>query len=732
MWTVDSKRGVGPVSTHAEGGSSLDDVPQATTAELFLGRSGREGANEDAAHRLLNLVPTPTRECRGGSFGIWEPGYALSPDTANWARQVRETDPNKPALTVGFVGATSAGKSWLVGKLQNEEGPRPSTMDLGDARAATLQSVTSDINLYADPRDGIYYIDFEGTYGTQPFYLSTKHVWEVVQRCADSGAWESKRRQALKASVQPAVAYLMCNVVVFLTREKLVCRRALEECEEFAWAANGRVTCALSPALVIIQNCSRPSEGCFDPEQCTAAFKQAHMRNGTAQWAKYFRSIDCFCVPDEFTFCKRSGFDGELVCSEVIASIKVTLRRRLQEDITSRLKVGVQLSQLQWFPALSTLCSIINDRESVEMSSIIIRAGANGSGIGDLKSALLDLIHPAANRGGLVDAPAFRGRIDAAIGIVARFLVLREMPDDDFERILDYLLALFPCGAMAPGEVERIDHSALPVVCGQSKLFHSHMHRSSTLVRTTGASWLQCWSEWFQGGITYAWSGEFICHSAVEDLYNIEHIRTAVLEQAEEYRVEKCLQGLAREVGPTWVLRACKSLRASSTEIRHDTSRLCMICMAQGVDPGAFWRMWLRPCSESLAVCSHCYEILEQFSMISDYTALRIPDDSCAVQEPLCSACTSAVGLKGGQCAQPMQIQSPRKANHRAHPCRCVLCTECAERAAEVWTGTPFCPACDAPFQWLADERALLGTGWRAVRPTTTMHHKACGICVSR
>ena len=66
------------------------------------------------------------------------------------------------------------------------------------------------------------------TYGTLPLQYYAADVAKVVQRCADVMSWESKRRQVLKESFQPAVAYLMCDVVVFLTREKLVCRRALE------------------------------------------------------------------------------------------------------------------------------------------------------------------------------------------------------------------------------------------------------------------------------------------------------------------------------------------------------------------------------------------------------------------------------------------------------------------------------------------------------------------------
>ncbi|CAE7941715.1 unnamed protein product [Symbiodinium sp. KB8] len=210
-----------------------------------------------ACHGTLAQVDTCACVCKASTR------YTLSPATENWARHVREADRAQPALAIGFVGATSAGKSWLVSKLQSEGAAQPARFEQSFAGGVDLQSMTSDINLYLDPVDQIYYVDFEGTYGTLPLQYYAADMAKVVQRCADVASWEGKRRQALKESFQPAVAYLMCDV----------------------------------PALV-----SQLKRNYDDPLQAAA------------QWAEYFRSIDCFCLPDEYTFCKRSGFDGEEVC----------------------------------------------------------------------------------------------------------------------------------------------------------------------------------------------------------------------------------------------------------------------------------------------------------------------------------------------------------------------------------------------------------------------------------
>ena len=63
------------------------------------------------------------------SIRLWR--YALSPATENWARHVREAHGSRPARAVGFVGATSAGKSWLVGCI-------------GSARAGEVSKLQSD------------------------------------------------------------------------------------------------------------------------------------------------------------------------------------------------------------------------------------------------------------------------------------------------------------------------------------------------------------------------------------------------------------------------------------------------------------------------------------------------------------------------------------------------------------------------------------------------------------
>eukprot|EP00435_Cladocopium_sp_Y103_P011467 s1879_g3.t1 len=95
-----------------------------------------------------------------------------------------------------------------------------------------------------------------------------------------------------------------------------------------------------------------------------------------------------------------------------------------------------------------------------------------------------------------------------------------------------------------------------PVVCGQNQLFHQGLHRSDVLVRTVDAGWLQHISEWLQGGVTYAWPGEFTCSESVAQASNQAVLTASLLEQVEEYKVEKCLEGLAPKVGTPWVLKA--------------------------------------------------------------------------------------------------------------------------------------------------------------------------------
>mmetsp|Transcript_59380 Transcript_59380/g.139085 ORF Transcript_59380/g.139085 Transcript_59380/m.139085 type:complete len:729 (-) Transcript_59380:121-2307(-) len=720
-------------------------VPDVAVPGVALPRPSR--AHEvDGGQRLLNLVPTPTWECGTKTAKIWEPGYTLSPATENWARHVREADRDQPALAIGFVGATSAGKSWLVSKLQSEGAAQPARFEQSFAGGVDLQSMTSDINLYLDPVDQIYYVDFEGTYGTLPLQYYAADMAKVVQRCADVASWEGKRRQALKESFQPAVAYLMCDVVVFLTREKLVCRRALEECEQFARAANARVSSALPPALIIVQNCCRPSEGIFDPEKCTEAFRRAHfsasrwnyddplqegaggqVSSAAAQWAEYFRSIDCFCLPDEYTFCKRSGFDGEEVCKEVLMKLKATMKTRLEEGLPARIETGVSLHQFQWFAALSSLCGIINDQETVAMSAIYIHAGATSGGVNELKSLLLQIMHPT-KRSDVVDPQDFQLRLGVAIGIIARFAVRHDLAEDEIRQVVKYLSLLFPCGALAPPDVERADGSTEPVPCGQLLLFHKGLHRSSCLVRTVEAGWLQHLSEWLQGGVTHAWPGEFCCLESLKEVWDHGVLTASVLEQVEEYKVEKCLEGVSPKVGTPWVLKAHSSLSTSGLKVTQDATRLCVVCTDAGSDGANLWKLWATSSVDCLPVCGHCYAIMESNGLCKGATVA--PASINNIREGRkCEACKEKPGrvIMTQGTAEAEYVEA--KADHRLQPCRCLVCRKCAEKVA--WSERSVCPICGMRVQWLADERALIATGWRVTRPTATRPDK-CGICVSR
>jgi len=724
----------------AEGGGYPPNVGDDGPSAVALPPPSR--AHEvDGGQRLLNLVPAPTWECGRRTARIWEAGYALSPATENWARHVREADRARAALAVGFVGATSAGKSWLVSKLQSDGAAQPARFEESFAGGVDLQSMTSDINLYMDPVDHLYYVDFEGTFGTLPLQYYAADVAKVVQRCADVMSWESKRRQALKESFQPAVAYLMCDVVVFLTREKLVCRRALEECEQFARAANVRVTNALPPALIIVQNCCRPSEGIFDPDKCTEAFRKAHFSGGrwnyddplqenlpsssraAAQWAEYFRSIDCFCLPDEYTFCKRSGFDGEEVCQDVIMKLKAKIRERVDEGLPARSDNSISLSQFQWFSALSTLCSIINDQETVAMSAIYIHAGAVAGGVDELKSVLLQLMHPM-KRQEVFDPEDFQQRLQVAIGITARFVVRHDLSEDEAVQVVKYILSLFPCGAVAPSSVERADGSKRPVVCGQNQLFHQGLHRSDVLVRTVDAGWIQHISEWLQGGVTYAWPGEFTCCESVAQASNQAVLTASLLEQVEEYKVEKCLEGLAPKVGTPWVLKAHSSFSSSGLKVVQDPGRLCIVCTDGGSETGGFWKLWSSSVNDLLPVCAHCYRIMESNALCKGGT-VEPAQPNFTKEGRRCEAC-----VPNSRVISAEDTSESCKADHRLQPCRCLVCRKCAEKVA--WSERSACPLCDMRVQWLADERALIATGWRVTRASAVSRTEKCGMCGSR
>eukprot|EP00438_Fugacium_kawagutii_P034981 Skav226090 [mRNA] locus=scaffold4179:11702:17005:- [translate_table: standard] len=84
------------------------------------------------------------------------------------------------------------------------------------------------------------------------------------------------------------------------------------------------------------------------------------------------------------------------------------------------------------------------------MSAIYIHAGAVAGGVNELKSVLLQLMHP-------MKSEARCRRLDVAIGITARFVVRHDLTEE--EAVVKYIISLFPCGAVAPSCVERADGS---------------------------------------------------------------------------------------------------------------------------------------------------------------------------------------------------------------------------------------------------------------------------------
>lgn len=684
--------------TDSAGDSPVGGVPDGPLAPGFSGQGLNMMSNEaDSRHRLINLTPTPRWESRGGSKSSWHAGYALSPAVDVWAERVRRADPAKPARVVGVVGATSAGKSWLVGKLLDERSAKPSRLE-EHFDGVTLQSMTSDINVYTDSGEDTYYMDFEGTYGTQPLQLSTVGHGAVLERCKDMRAWETMRRQSLKECYQPAVAYLLCNIVIFVTREKLVCSRCVEECEHFAQAANGRVISALPPALILVQNCCRPSEGLFNPVQCTEAFRQTHLYSESVEWHSYFRSVDCFCVPEETLYCKRTGFDGEEVCKEVMRSLKETVRKRLDEDLAFRLGHHVRLSQLQWFSVVSALCRIVNDNDTVKMTSLYMHVGATTCGLGELKSALLLLMGARGDSRGTV-----KELLRGALALIARFTVRRELSAEEQRQAVLYLQGLFPCGACAPNGVECYGRPGEAVICGQMKMIHTDMHRSSELVRTRNAEWLQGLSEWLRGGVIHAWMGEYTCHPCFQEFDNTDRLCAMLQEEINGYKLERCLEGLAPDVGSPWVLKAYSSFRGSPLKLRKDISQTCVLCAAKGMDPGFFGRLWAPPEGTHLAVCEHCFGLLQKHDLCGQIVAAN------PICDLRCDACCPRDPWSGLRRSSPGEN---RLADHRLLPCRCSICRHCAE--ATVRHDFPTCPLCAQPLFSMVDERALVKSSWPA------------------
>jgi len=312
--------------------------------------------------------------------------------------------------------------------------------------------------------------------------------------------------------------------------------------------------------------------------------------------------------------------------------------------------------------------------------------------------------------------------VNTALGLIARFVVRRDLVQEYLDQVIVYLRGLFPCGAVCADNVECFDGSGKQVVCGQARMIHSDMHRSAMLVRTRDSDWLQSLSEWLRGGVVHAWHGEFVCKSSFQDFDDSDVLAAALNEQIEAYKLEKCLEGLAREVGSPWVLRAYGSLRSSPLPLKRDATRMCSICMAAGKGPGLFGR-WLVPSDgKHMPVCEHCFSVLHKHDLCGAVRAL----DTAVDQK--CDVCSPRDPWSG--------IRRPGKENryadHRLLPCKCSVCKHCVE--ATVLDEYPCCPLCAQPLHTIIDERALVKSTWPAAsrREGGANDRSSCVTCVTR
>lgn len=213
----------------------------------------------------------------------------------------------------------------------------------------------------------------------------------------------------------------------------------------------------------------------------------------------------------------------------------------------------------------------------------------------------------------------------------------------------------------------------------------------------------------------------------MEQASNQAVLTASLLEQVEEYKVEKCLEGLAPKVGTPWVLKAHGSFSSSGLKVVQDTARLCIVCTDGGSESGGFWKLWSSgSVNDLLPVCAHCYTIMESNSLCKGGTVEPTSQPNFTREGRKCEACASSS-------ARVISAQDPSessKADHRLQPCRCLVCRKCAEKVA--WSERSACPLCDMRVQWLADERALIATGWRVTRASAGNRTEKCGMCGSR
>jgi hypothetical protein len=184
--------------------------------------------------------------------------FRIVPRLETFERLRNSVDENQSSIKVSFVGDTAAGKSFIITHLLPFDDRVRSRKGPMIAPPGQTESTSGNVCIYRTniKYSSFFLLDFEGVQGTYPRRLREQwgKAWNILQLQTQELSRMQQERAELVNEVFPQLAYLLSNIIVFVTRQPPHHTKAMENLISFAQASAKNTGSGEKPLLIIIQN----------------------------------------------------------------------------------------------------------------------------------------------------------------------------------------------------------------------------------------------------------------------------------------------------------------------------------------------------------------------------------------------------------------------------------------------------------------------------------------------
>jgi len=243
---------------------------------------------------------------------------------------------------VTFVGATHVGKSTMIRQLVSTGNCVPAVAAINNYFPTTgnVHLYSSDMHFLneANAPGLINLIDLEGSNSPSiPQYVLNSLTSQLKKLVTEQSLIERRRKQVNQNL--PRFAYVMSDVVVYISEGSWANTEYRDNVVAFANAAVENVASAIRPCLIIVHNKCGPHE-VMDVDKMTEKFISLHDSEENPLLKKLYESVACISMPDWY-------HDQDLFDKQV-SQLKRLISDMLELQQKKRQRLGCLLSQQQW------------------------------------------------------------------------------------------------------------------------------------------------------------------------------------------------------------------------------------------------------------------------------------------------------------------------------------------------------------------------------------------------